>query len=169
MKRNLLKNKKTLLKILRKKLKENIVQLNQDEPPKFEKSKSINRVNIDKEKVDQNPESNSLNSNLAKTNENSASAKNENSNPANTKAKTTFFSFKKPSTDSRYNALLEKLKSKKKIRPSSKKQQLLEEAAVKNKNTMLNYVLPLTPSADKSKQQDGKYHKVEKEAESLKA
>ena len=39
-----------------------------------------------------------------------------------------------------------------KIRPSSKKQKLLDEAAVKNKNTMLNYVLPLTPRADKSTQ-----------------
>ena len=114
----------------------------------FEKSKRKSSVDIGtiRVKIESNPETKLSNSISTKTNENKVSAKNENSNPdANTKAKMSFISFKKPSTDSKYNAILEKIKSKSKIRSSTKKQKLLEEAAVKNKNSILNYVLPKTP------------------------
>ena len=109
-----------------------------------------------------------------KNDKNIASAKIVNSNlEAKTKAKKSFISFKKPvevsNQNSQKTALLDKLKFKNKIRPSTKKQKLLEEAAVKNKNSILKYVLPRTPRADIDRHQDSNIHKVEKEAESLKA
>ena len=48
-------------------------------------------------------------------------------------------------------------------------QKLLDEAASKNNNSILNYVLPRTPRENIDQQRNIESHTVEKEAKTLKA